>query len=371
MTLNPFNWGKLWSTGVGRSDLASEYYDEILFNGATFGDLERGSGPMIMASATDLSSTGWGRSELAAQYYDEILFNGATYGDLDRGDGPFIMVSTTDISTGGRVVFNQNIFNLLCSDLNAIRLSRAASASSAVPVVLSPVTINNYGGTCNYKVPAWVELFTKSDNPPRPAARAIRELKDAAPYGDGARHPYIHLVDGGVADNLGLRAVLERVTAQGNVYETLKAGRLERTRKAVFIVVNAETEIDDRWDRSGSIPPFGAMVDSYSSIAISRYNVETIALLRESFARWTEEIRAGRCPAGQIDTAPGACGDIEFYLVEIKFDALQDPAERTYFKRLPTSFSLPADDVDKLRQAARRVLINARDFKRLTKDLER
>ena len=29
-------------------------------------------------------------------------------------------------------------------------LSRAAAASSAVPVVLSPVTINNYGGTCNY-----------------------------------------------------------------------------------------------------------------------------------------------------------------------------------------------------------------------------
>ncbi len=81
--------------------------------------------------------------------YDEILFNNATFGDLDRGDGPFILVSTTDISTGGRVVFNQGIFNVLCSDLNAVKLSRAAAASSAVPVVLSPVTINNYGGTCN------------------------------------------------------------------------------------------------------------------------------------------------------------------------------------------------------------------------------
>ena len=99
----------------------------------------------------ELSSTGWGRSELAAQLYDEILFNGATFGDLDRGDGPFIVASATDISTGGRVPFNQNMFNVLCSDLNAVRLSRAAAASSAVPVVLSPVTINNYGGTCNYR----------------------------------------------------------------------------------------------------------------------------------------------------------------------------------------------------------------------------
>ena len=157
----------------------------------------------------DLRRRRWGRSELAANYYDEILFNGATYGDLDRGDGPFIMVSTTDISNGGRVVFNQNIFNLLCSDLNAVRLSRAAAASSAVPVVLSPVTINNYGGTCNYTVPPWVQLFTRSANPPRPAARAIRELKDAEPYADSVHHPYIHLVDGGVADNVGMRGVLD------------------------------------------------------------------------------------------------------------------------------------------------------------------
>src|SRR5216110_1497710 len=56
----------------------------------------------------DLSSTAWGRSELAAQLYDEVLFNGATFGDLDRGDGPYILASATDISSGGRVVFNQN-----------------------------------------------------------------------------------------------------------------------------------------------------------------------------------------------------------------------------------------------------------------------
>ena len=100
-----------------------------------------------------LSSTGWGRSELAAQLYDEILFNNATFGDLNRGKGPLILASATDISTGSRFVFNQRIFDIICSDLNAVPLSRAAAASSAVPVVLSPVTINNYGGTCNRTLP--------------------------------------------------------------------------------------------------------------------------------------------------------------------------------------------------------------------------
>ena len=110
----------------------------------------------------NLWSTNWGRSELAAQLYDEILFNGATFGDLDRGTGPMILASATDISTGARFVFNQSIFDVICSDLDALPLSRAAAASSAVPVVLSPITINNYGGNCNTVTPAWVKRFTDS-----------------------------------------------------------------------------------------------------------------------------------------------------------------------------------------------------------------
>ena len=56
--------------------------------------------------------------------------------------------------------------------------------------------------------------------------------------------------------------------------------------------------------------------------------------------------------------------------MEVKFDALKDPAERTYFKRLPTSFSLPPEDVDKLRQVAGRILNDSSEFKRLLRDLQ-
>ena len=132
-----------------------------------------------------------GRSELAANYYDEILFNGATFGDLDRGDGPFIVASATDISTGSRVPFQQGVFNLLCSDLNAVRLSRAAAASSAVPVVLSTVTLDNYGGSCNYDVPPWVKMFTQSDE--STAARGARDTRAEGRPGPGRRRePALH-----------------------------------------------------------------------------------------------------------------------------------------------------------------------------------
>ena len=153
------------------------------------------------------------------------------------------------------------------------------------------------------------------------------------PFLDSKKKPYIHLVDGGVADNLGIRAVLERVTLMGDPWTTLKYAKRENVHKVVFVVVNAETEINDRWDRYEKVPPFAAMLDSYSSIAIERYNRETVALLSESFPRWADEIRRGRCGSGKISTEPGSCGDIEFYLVQVKFDALDDEAERIYFKQ--------------------------------------
>jgi NTE family protein len=111
------------------------------------------------------------------------------------------------------------------------------------------------------------------------------------------------------------------------------------------------------------------MLDSYSSIAITRYNQETVALLSESFNRWADEIRKGRCGSGPISTEPGACGDIEFYLVQVKFDALDDAAESSYLKRLPTSFALKPEQVDQLRDAARRILTGSKEFQRLVRDL--
>jgi NTE family protein len=190
------------------------------------------------------------------------------------------------------------------------------------------------------------------------------------PFLDSEKKPYLHLVDGGVADNLGVRASIERISLLGNAWDSLKAGDLPDINRALFVIVNAETEIDTRWDRQESTPPFATMVDSYSSIAISRYNIETIALLREMFPRWADEVRRGRCGDKEINTAPGECGDIRFYIVEVKFDAIRDSMIRSFFKRLPTSFVLNSDEVDKLREAARTVLNQSREFHRFLEDMK-
>jgi NTE family protein len=243
-------------SGGSFTALAYALYGDKLFTDYEQRFLKRNVQGDIIARALNpvfwpkLTSTSWGRSELAAELYDEILFNGATFGDLDRGDGPLILVSATDISTGARFTFTQGIFDVICSDLNAVPLSRAAAASSAVPVVLSSITINNYGGTCNSTLPAWVKPFVESDNPPRPAARAVRSFRGNAAFGDSVHRPYLHLVDGGVADNVGMRTVLDALEVLEALHDIGARTPLDSARRIVVFIVNSHSSPPTKWDES-------------------------------------------------------------------------------------------------------------------------
>ena len=320
-----------------------------------------------------LSSTAWGRSELAAELYDEILFHGATYGDLDRGDGPLILASTTDISNGGRVVFQQTIFNIFCSDLDAVRLSRAAAASSAVPVVLSPVTINNYGGTCNNVLPPWLTAFRDSPNPPRPAARAVRELRDAEDYTDSVRHPYIHLVDGGVSDNLGMRGVLDALNFLEALQNAGLPSPLDHVRRIVVFVVNSLSSPPTKWDESEDPPGTVDVLLKAAGTPIDHYSYEAVELLKDTAARWNKDRQVrelARCSTNKDSPVCGAVRppNAEIYAIDVSFAQLKDKAERDYLNLQPTSFVLPAEAVDRLRAAAGKIILTSPEFQRLLKD---
>jgi NTE family protein len=322
----------------------------------------------------DLSSPTWGRSEMAAQLYDEILFNGATFGDLNRGDGPFIVASATDISTGARFPFTQTIFNVICSNLDAVPLSRAAAASSAVPVVLSPVTVNNYGGTCNFAFPAWAKLFMTSANPPRPAARAIRELKDGQAYADSVHRPYLHLVDGGVSDNVGMRSVLDVLQLIEALHGAGVPTPLDHVRRIIVIIVNSLSSPPTHWDESESSPGTVDVLLKATGVPIDHYSYEAIELLKDISARW-DSMRQVRNLAGcsTSDNSPVCAAvrvpEAEIYAIDVSFAALPDPAERLYLNQQPTSFVLPAEAVDRLRAAAGTILRASPEFQRLLKDV--
>jgi len=302
-----------------------------------------------------LMSGNFGRSELAAEYYDEILFNGATFNDLIKLEGPAAIATGTALSTGARLAFFQNDFDMLCSDLGTMRLSRAAATSSAVPVALSPVTLNNYGGRCNYQYPPWVRDAVESASVTT-SARALARYREMQLFQDSDNHPYIHMVDGGVADNLGVRGVLEaldELSFSGSFRKQRGYGGLDRI---ILIVVNAESNEPNDWDSKQSPPNSMWQTLQSSGVPIARYTFETIELMKEmveeASLRRQLDIAEARLAGASKEEAEAQFPETEMLVFDVSFNAIADAKERLYFQSLPTSFALEDEQVDRLREIA-------------------
>lgn len=301
----------------------------------------------------------FGRIDLVAEYLDEKLFHGSTFGDLvETGKRPLVLINASDLSLGARFEFTQEQFDLLCSDLSEVSLARAVAASSAVPVVLSPVVIRNYGSRCGYLEPAWVQA---AFDDPAASVRRFYKASEVRSYQDPDARPYIHLVDGGITDNIGLRGLLDRAISMEGAHALMQSLGMPNVRRAVLIMVNAETAPDFSRDRSEAVPTVSQVVRAIKDVPINRYSFETRELLEANFDAWARQIRRQQ-PARGLSS-------FEFYPIDINFDAIRDPAERERFMSIPTSFHLPAPTVFALRSLARQLLEESAQFSRLLTDL--
>ena len=98
------------------------------------------------------------------------MFQDATFADMLRRDGPMIVINASDLARGVRFSFLQDYFDLLCSGLSPFPVARALTASSAVPVLFNPVVVKNYPD-CGSKTPQLLE--------PERANRSFRRKTDA------------------------------------------------------------------------------------------------------------------------------------------------------------------------------------------------
>lgn len=321
-----------------------------------------------------LASPGYGRSELAADYYDEILFDGATFSDLLDRKTPVALVTGTDLSTGARFEFSQDHFDLLCSDLGSVRLSRAAATSSAVPVVLSPVTYRNYGGRCGARMPAWVQDIAATDQPSRPAGRALLRWRDMQAFQDSVNRPYLHVVDGGVSDNLGLRGMLEAFEELESSARFRAASDFDSLKRIVVIAVNSRSAPRTDWDRWPYPPGLVAELLQASSVPIDHFSYESVELLKDTALRWSmrRELEVARRRIAGLSQAEAerAVPRIVFDAIDVSFDAIADDEERRYFMDLPTSFRLSDEAVDRLRELGGRLLRQSRAYEQLLDEMK-
>lgn len=338
--------------GLHANKLFDDYATRFLYRDVQGEIVRRVANPLNWPR---LQSPGVGRSELAADFYDEILFEDATFADLMRRPGPFISATSTDISTGARFAFTQSDFDLICSDLSPVKLSRAAATSSAVPIVLSPVTFNNYGGRCGYRLPAWAE---EAQVGRIEEGRLMQRSREMTRFQDSAARPYLHLVDGGIADNLGLRAILERFRGAQASQEFRQQLGLAQLKRTMIIIVNARSEPKTSWDTSENGPSALALLLQSLSVPIDRNSFEAIELLRDMLRRWRDDDESNAVPGVQL------------YPVVISFDAVTDPVLRERLMTMPTSLTLPRDDVDLLRLQSAQMLRNSPIFQQFLTDMQ-
>jgi NTE family protein len=307
-----------------------------------------------------LLSENFGRSDLAAEYYDELLFHGATYGDLARTGStrPFLVINATNIGTCTPVQFTQDQFDLIGSDLSQYPISRAVAASSAVPLLFTPITLKNYAD----RVPqAESFLLRQTGSSDVFAGYRATLIETSRRYSDVTMYPYIHLMDGGLVDNLSLRNLVDAVTLSGGWESVLDRVRRRGINKLAIIVVNAEVESKQDWEQREQIPGIIDVVTALSNSSVLRTNKETEALVEDSLALWQSQHPA---------RGAGTKDQPKVYVIRVDFHSASDAAERAYFDAIPTSLQLPAETVDRLIQAAGRLLREAPEFRELLRDLE-
>jgi NTE family protein len=240
--------------------------------------------------------------------------------------------------------------------------------------VLSSVTLNNYGGNCEFVIPPWAKQFIESPDPPRPAARMIRELREAQSYSDSKQRPYIHLVDGGVSDNVGMRGVLDTL----QVLEALRGeglpSPLDKVRRIVVFVVNSLSSPPTKWDETESSPGTLDILLKATGVPIDHYSYEAVELLKDISARWETGRRLRSLAGCANDPKSPVCSalrvpEAEIYAIDVSFPMLKDKAELAYLNLQPTSFVLPPEAVDRLRAAAGTIILDSPEFQRLLKDV--
>jgi len=321
-------------------------------------------------SRVRLASPTFNLSDLAAEYYDQILFNGATYRDLAAIPGrPFLLINATDFGLGERFPITQDQFDLIGSDLSRLALSRAVAASVAFPVLLSPIVLKNYSSKCPRPEPEWISAVLA--DPDAPAWQKDRALAARSYRANAEQRPFIHLLDGGTTDNQALLSLAE-VLDRASVGDGSGEPALRKVRRIAVIMVDADVGVETCSDVREQPPSIQALFSGVMLTMLRRHSFDSAELFRQTARRIAREHEAARQTVGLDRATPPAEAvppGSNLYLIELHFGRLANTADRQFFNAVPTRLQLPAKSVDRLIELARRELGSNAEYRRLVRDL--
>jgi NTE family protein len=223
-----------------------------------------------------------------------------------------------------------------------------------VPLLLSPMTVRNYGGHCAPPDSAGMEARAGRNL----SAKFLRMIADS--YRDAAQRPYIHLVDGGLADNLGVRGLVDHTIASGSLRDAFWDLPPASVQRIVLVVVDSERDLADRIDQSDRVPSLVQVLDSMVFGAGSRWTAETTEIVKDAARRAAEELRAARLVQGS-PFAP----DAEIFVINVRLRDLPDEEQRKTLLQVPTAFEILPAHSRQLQEAGRALLRSSPEFQRL------
>ena len=338
--------------GLFGDDIFTDYKDLFLYRDVE-GELMKKIIRPFNALGRSFSSVS--RTEDAIGFYDSQIFKGKTFADLQRTSTPYILINATDLNSHHQFVFSQRQFDFLCSDLNQFEVARAVAASSAVPVLFHPVLVKKHPD-CAMERPGWL----------RDAAQQVEETGDLRLeeivqsmeyYIDDNTPPYATLVDGGVTDNLGLRAIYRNMMLSGGAVKLFYSKKeTAPIQHIVVLVVNASTTAVTEIGRSDEIPSIFDVLTAVTDIQLHLYNTESNTLLKNELVQLVETLSKADSP-------------IQPYFIEVSIEDVEDPEKSTYLNEIPTSFFLEKEQADTVIEVARQLLRQNEEFRRLLTNL--
>ena len=93
---------------------------------------------------------------------------------------------------------------------------------------------------------------------------------------------------------------------------------------------------------------------------------------RQEIYAWRRELLVARARLAGATEAQAEASvplpKLTLHTVDVSFDEIGDAKEREYFMDLPTSFVLPAESVDRLRDVAAQLLRQSPDFQSIVRE---
>lgn len=302
-----------------------------------------------------LLSPQYSRINAAAEYYDREVFGQRTFSDLPVR--PELRLHATDMALGARFTFTEQDFNQVHSDFGKYPIGFACAASSAFPVLLSPLTLKNHGTTKSLDDLKMTDrLYRQYDRNKRESVLADMSRMGREHYNDKS-NAWVHLIDGGVVDNQGLEEILQEFGTTGVINRRMNDSSLPLKR---LILINVNAGVRPENDLATNVEP-----PSVDKVVMHTMVASMDILSAKRWMRIKELVQQLYKPVIDGNSVSAIRGLEAPYTIEISFRNLRDPDLKAQCNDLPTTFTLDERQLGLIDEVVPKLIADDPDMIRL------